>query len=185
MSKETEPIKSEPCAWVSDAMMDTTLSVGFKSKLADTDLQRSVELVDKVLRAQALPTDIFPSEFYYAAREEVRPESLPDFLVSSLFLVSDRLRDVLKTVNLGSTFFRPVELYQNDKTTRIDAAYSIIAFGETKSTLLPEQSARIERMPGPRPLFPYGLQFVPEDDDLTLSADALLGPDLWIEEHIN
>jgi hypothetical protein len=184
MSKETEPSNSEPCAWVSDAMMDTALMVGLKSTLADTDRQRSIELGEKLHRGRASPTDVFPTDFYFVESEEDRPESFPDFLVSNLYLVSDRLRDALKTGNLGSTFFRPVKLYESDKTTRIDAAYSIIAFGETKGTVLPEQSARIRRMPGPRPEFPYGLQFAPQDDDLTLSADSLLGSDLWIEEHI-
>ena len=183
MSKETEPNKTEPCVWVSRAMMDSTLVVGFKSELSDTDRRRSIELIKKIEHGRALPTDVFPSKLYYLGKYD-RPKSLPDFLLCTMYLVSDRLRDALKTADLGSTSFHPVELYERDKTQRIDAAYSIIAFGETKSTVLPQQSACILHMPGPCPVIPYGLELVPQDNDLTLSEDALLGPDLWIEEEV-
>jgi hypothetical protein len=183
MSKETEPNKSAPCVWVSRAMMDSSLIVGFRSELSDTDLHRSIELGRKVQRGRALPTDVFPSKFYDVSKKG-RPKSLPDFLMCTLYLVSDRLMDALRTADLGSTSFHSVELYERDRTQRIDAPYSIIAFGETKSTVLPERSARIRHMPGPRPVIPYGLQLVPQDGDLTLSEDALLGPDLWIEENV-
>jgi hypothetical protein len=164
-------------------MTDSALVVGFKSELDNTDIRRAIELTKKVQYGRALPTDVFPTKLYYQSKK-ARPKSLPDFLLCTLYLVSDRLRDALKTADLGATFFQPVELYESDKTQRIDAGYSIIAFSETKSTVLPEQSERIEHMPGPRPVFPYGLPPLPQDNDLTLSEDALLGPDLWIEEKV-
>lgn len=181
MSQETASRQSEPCVWVSASMTDPALVVGLKSELSDTDIRRSIELTEKVQHGRALPTDAYPSKFYYRGKK-ARPESLPDFLNCTMYLVSDRLSDALKTTDLGSTSFHPVELYEREKTQRIDAAYSIIAFGETKNTVLPEQSAHIRHMSGP--VIPYGVPFSPRDDDLTLSEDALLGPDLWIEEKV-
>lgn len=180
--KTTMTSSKKPVAWVSKAMTDTTLIKGFTSELMEKDLQCAGELIERVARGKTLPSDKFPRKFFHNYKDYY-PKSLPDFMqAGGQYLVSDRLRAVLETANLGATSFHSVELFRYHRATRIDLPYSIIAFGETKNTVALEQSLYRK---GPSDGNLPELNFAPKDNDLTLSNQALLGPDLSIEENFD
>lgn len=58
-----------------------------------------------------------------------------------------------------------------------------MAFQETKNSLLSELSPQLRKKPG-RKIDTWGLSLAPKDDDVTLSPQALIGVDLWMEQQL-
>ncbi len=107
------------------------------------------------------------------------------FISGRFPMVSPRLADLLKTLDLGNGAFFEAEFYTEDGTKRLPWSHSFWNIGNRKDSFLPEKSnvTRIHVTPRKNriPLETYGLERFLENDDIALGPEALVGPDIWIE----
>ena len=92
--------------------------------------------------------------------------------------------DVLRQFDLGQTALYPVDIFQYDRTTRVDGDYFHLAFGEVKNVFEPDQTPDVEVASArlnPKPNGYWMLKFALSDGDTAVNKSALEGADLWID----
>ncbi|PWR25316.1 imm11 family protein [Zavarzinia aquatilis] len=177
--------KTEPCAWVSRAFMNTMLVryVTPEGNLIDprwNDLRWLADTMTRNQRGEALPAERFPAELYgkYSLK---KINKLPDFCDAlGYWVVSAAMADVLRQFDLGHTSLYPTRVYQHDRKTPVEGEYYCLNFGERKASFLADASPRANKVYPNQDI--WALSLAPKNDDIALSANALEGVDLWTEE---
>jgi hypothetical protein len=98
--------------------------------------------------------------------------------------VRERLAEVLSGFDLGPIGLIPYMIYEADEVTPHPGPFWLIGLGVQKATFLPEESQNIEwgvphHATGKRR---PRISALVSDGDIPLSAAALDGPDLWVEQ---
>jgi hypothetical protein len=144
------------------------------------DEERLIALQGRNNAGEVLNKDDFPQAIWGSKERGARTfKTLPDlFYGYGFWVVSARCADVLNGFDLGSGSLHFVKVFEKDKVTPIgDHGWFCWNFGNQKSVLLPEKSKNIAPFPGdrwrPRPIM--------GDDDVAVSPQALIGPDIWID----
>jgi hypothetical protein len=168
--------------WVSLAMADVRRLRPFTNDVA-SDADRNARLV-AIQRSndsgEVLNKDDFPGAIWGCKERGARTfKALPDlFFGYGFWVVSDRCADVMNGFDLGSGSLHPVKVLQKDKVTPIsDHGWFCLNFGNKKSVLLPDKSKNIKPFPGDR----WRPGFVVGDNEIAVSPQALIGPDIWID----
>lgn len=96
----------------------------------------------------------------------------------------ERLAEVLSRFDLGPIGLIPYTIYEADTVTPHPGPFWLIGLGVQKATFLPEESRMFEmgvphHQTGERALY---INANVADGDIALSAAALDGADLWVEE---
>ena len=86
---------------------------------------------------------------------------------------------MLLQFDMGEGALYPVKAFQNDRTTRIGSEFFCLNFGNQKTALVKSQSPKLRD--GKLGDGSWLLPFVLNDGDITVSSQALEGPDLWID----
>lgn len=167
-------------AWVASF---TTIEVGqpkyMSCELAESDIQTLSKNVRANNHGEPLGRDAFPRQMWNQKPKPIK--QLPQiFKAASYFVLNTQAAKVFREFDLGRGALYPVEIFQKDRSTRVEGDHFCLNFGNTKSVLQWDQS------PGVSPIMPerteyWGLNPVPADDSVVLSSTALSGPDLWID----
>jgi len=175
-------------AWVTQAPSDERLMAPMWSDAeidgdkAAAELERPVK--NKSRRGVPLPAADFPASVA-ANRDPNDPpkiyQKLPHFFTSSWIFASKELADVLRQFDVGGGLY-PVDIYQEDRKTRVPGTYLHLNIGTAKNALLAEQSPGVGD--------PYGMGVLLfnaplNDDEITLSDVALSGPDIWVDPNLS
>ena len=169
--------------WVSQVPRDSTLIEGFDSDVYLTDEDLAVDAMRRSRAGEPLPQDRFPQEMYgeYPDKKYGRQPDL--FLGGGFWIVSSEFADVLRSVNLGRSALYPVKLFQHDRKTPVEGAYFSLNIGETKKSLILDQSTGLNKptYPDASGLDVRYLPFEPTDGDIAVRDSALDGSNLWID----
>lgn len=142
------------------------------------DISRRHERGEKLL-ASEIPTTFFADPHH---RIKTLP---PAFYANGYVVIGEPCADIIRQFDLGSTSFQEVKFLQKDKSELVAGRYFVLNFGERKDNLLPELSrgmgstyevAGIKRYSFPGTLF---------DGSISLSKNALQGPELWFERRLD
>ena len=120
--------------------------------------------------------------------EKAFEKKASDFLHLSAFLtVNEKVANILRRFDLGGGELVPVPLYKADRVTPWPEPFYYINYGGPKDTFVPEQSPEAEfQYNNPQTgIDLYRTPFRPADDGIALSADALMGADIWFEAKID
>jgi hypothetical protein len=102
------------------------------------------------------------------------------FTIAGFVMMSERCASVFQSFDLGVGGVYPVEIHHGDRRTLVtpDTIY-ILNFGSKKPVFRPDKSSlsSLKKIGGHECYIPYEIA----DGDFALSADALDGPDLWID----
>jgi len=80
---------------------------------------------------------------------------------------------------MGRGALYPVKIFQHDRTTPVEGEFFSLSFGNQKTALVKGQSPKLrDANLGDNS---WLLPFVLKDGDLTVTPQALDGPDLWID----
>jgi hypothetical protein len=176
MTKET--------VWGSRAMSDTTLIKSITCDELETDPATVLEAMENVTKAHPMPAARFPKRLYGKYRDK-HIKKLPDICMASGFwVVSAACADVLRQFDLGLTSLYPVDIFQYDRTTRVEGDYFHLAFGEVKNVFEPDQTPDVRvasALRNPKPNGYWRLKFTLSDGDTAVKKSALEGVDLWID----
>lgn len=169
-------------AWVSRAMMDSTLIKSFRSDLCFADLELAVDAMRRVERGEPVPPGHHPKA-YYGKYIDKRMGAQPDiFCAGGDWVVSAAFAQVLRRFDLGRTTLCPTRLFQYDRKTPVPGDYFYLGFGEAKEALLPGESPKAVKPYADREIWKISLD--PKDDDIAVGASALEGVDLWLDPRL-
>ncbi|QHQ35172.1 imm11 family protein [Algicella marina] len=145
------------------------------------------------------PYEVRRSQMHrYLAGEFVSAEDMPNIAVeryhdshekppkpitcSTYILVSEACKVVMEQFDLGRSHFVEIPLMRYDRKSQLEERYFILNIAEVKNCFVPEESREYELFANrPGEWWP---KFMPSDDDTAMTAGALKGVDLWIEERV-
>jgi hypothetical protein len=109
-----------------------------------------------------------------------RVKRLPHLFQASDFLVvSDVLAGVLRSFDLGASRLVPVTLLHRDRTTPYAGTHLVLNLRERKEAFEPEHSKKFDPPLYPDQKYLGAVVGKPEDGDISVSAAALAGADIW------
>jgi hypothetical protein len=171
--------------WISDVLAHPDLVLMMETDIVANDALRAIEAIKLLKAGKSVAQDMCPSTIWAGERAKAT-KRLPDlFLANSYPIVSERAAAILGQFNLGEGALHPVgAVYDKDRTTRFPGTFFCWIFGNTKSAFSAEHST------GMRPFAPnapggprnwWSMPFVHQDAQLAVSAEALAGPDVWVD----
>lgn len=114
------------------------------------------------------------------------PDALQDYCsISGQFpMVSPRLAELLKTLDLGNGSFFEAQFYAIDGSEKLPWSHCFWNIGNTKESFVPEQSNVKRVTNGRTDTPPFELYATPgslQEEDIAVTPQALSGPDVWFE----
>jgi hypothetical protein len=188
MQDETDrQVASEPCVWVSNAVVKSDRIFGFTCKMAEEDNDTLVARLRAFKRGEPLTSQDLPAVMWIGpkyAKDDRR--KLPHLFNAGGFLaVSEPFAEVLHGFDLGRTRLHPVELRRSNREDRFPGRHHILNVAEVHRHFSPEHSARYQPVPSPKTSYIAGLPAGGlKDDDLTVAPAALAGPEIWLDDTI-
>ena len=186
-------IRGEGEVWISEGLLTTYSSKPLMTRQSKENLSRSAEAVTLNQRGAPLPRERFPEEAWGDEDAAATIERLPHmFSVRGFPTVSSEVAAIMRDFDLGQGALYPIDIYQRNRK-RLIGTFHCLNIGNVKDTFLPEHSPTAKPMrsfrkpkPGdpPRPVKFEGPSKTSKGD-MTLTADALQGPDLWLEAKVN
>lgn len=165
--------------WVSNAPENSELTpnVHLVCDVIEDDKERALDAMTRSKIGEPLEASRFALKYFSTYPTRTAKPLLP-LTVLGFFIVNEQAATVLLDMNLGDGGLYPLEIYQYDRTTRVEGEYYNLNIGNQKRAVsLPNSNARENRYgPGIWHL-PYGLT----DDDIAVTRDALDGPDIWVD----
>ncbi|NBD29527.1 MAG: hypothetical protein GVY31_05750 [Alphaproteobacteria bacterium] len=123
---------------------------------------------------------------------EGSPPAIPQdycFISGRYPMVSPRLAELLKTLDLGNGDFFEAEFYTEDGSERLPWSHSFWNIGNKKDSFLPEKSnvTRINATPRKNRILleTYATEIGVQNDDIAVGPEALDGPDVWKESKLS
>lgn len=139
--------------------------------------------MEKHIRGYALEREDFPEAT--AIFDQKCFQRVGDiFVVGPFYAVKERLADVFSRFNLGDGGLVPFTIYSEDLKTPIEGRFYYLNFGARKRAIIPSESRNVELIVSNAAtgVEIWDVNFWAKDGDIALSASALSGPDLWVEE---
>ncbi len=170
--------------WLSDATRSPSLAKGFfadfeKGLSRQEEIDLTYHTMRQMFNGKLLPTKEMPKKFYYSI-PEVFDEDLPGFFHTQYLFFKNDVADIFREFDLGSAYFLPVKLFQNDRATPIEQEVSVLCIGNTKDTVMIDETRRIKQ----KKHGIYNLPFMPKNNEVVALKSALEGPDVWIDPRI-
>jgi len=123
----------------------------------------------------------FPKVIFGAPHAVESNYHVPDlFFGYGFWLVSETAANVMRQFDLGGAQLVPVQVLKKDRQTPIGGEWLCLNFGNAKSAVIPDKSAKIRMGPQNR----YNLPATVKDDDVAVSAAALEPPDIWVDPQL-
>ncbi len=166
--------------WASNMLMQGQNLFGFSWASRERDLKEWVSNLHRIERGEPVPDDVLPDVMWADDADDDRVERLPHlFRACNLLVVSETLAALLRRFDLGASRLVPVTLLHRDRTTPYAGTHFILDLRERKEAFEPEHSKRFNR-----PLLPGHTHLGavigrPQDADISVSAAALAGADVW------
>lgn len=132
-----------------------------------------------------LDAEFVPQEIWGISSAVERHYKFPHlFAAGNVWVVSTAAAAVLRRFDLGAGALYPVAVMKKDRETPVDGEWLCLNFGNRKSAFLPEQSENAYSdyiRNGEKGWFANATLF---DGDFAVSAQALAGPDIWIDPDV-
>lgn len=141
--------------------------------------------MERHIQGYALEADDLPEAV--AVFDKKRFSRVGDLFVAGRFYAAKgRLAEVLGRFDLGEGGLVPFEIYQDDLKTPIEDKFYYINFGARKGSFLPSESKSVGLLATDKQTGEeiWKINSWAKDGDVVLSAAALDGADLWVEEII-
>lgn len=122
-----------------------------------------------------------------AVFDQKRFAKLKDILmVGPFYAVKGRLAEILEKFDLGEGGLLPFDFYQSDLVTPVEQKVFLLNFGCRKISFLRDYSGDALKLPFKSIV---GNEFwkvntIKPDAEVTVSKDALSGPDLWFDQAV-
>lgn len=163
---------------VSTAPANIEISQAFRPRYANPELtdEHTSALVRAIRKGEAPLRSEMPVE-QVAFRDDVH---VAPVILCGFLCVSDEIAKCFEGFDLGSGYLHRIPfLNQNGKTI---GNYSIVVFGNRREAFLPEQSPNTSKSPYSKTQ--WSTPFVTKDDDITVKAESVSPPDMWVDPRL-
>ncbi|WP_445378849.1 hypothetical protein [Pseudochrobactrum asaccharolyticum] len=107
------------------------------------------------------------------------------FIAGLTYAVKGKLAEVLKKFDLGEGGLIEFPIYEADKTTQLPGPFYFLNFGAIKDSFVPSESKKLySRRTIENDGYELWATYKLEDGDITVTASALEGADLWFERKL-
>jgi hypothetical protein len=170
-------------AWIGTPPPSAGYSMPFTNSFVGTERQRDGAIWgEKNNYGDALPAECFPAEIFATEDAKDHHYKLPDlFSDANFWVVSQNAANVLWQFDLGDGALYAVKVLKSDRKTPVDGEWFCLNFGNRKSALLVEQSARMNETYVQGGVKGWSPRATMKDGDVAISKAALAGPDIWVE----
>ncbi len=166
--------------WASNMLMQGQNLFGFSCAGYERNPEEWVANIRRIDRGEPVPDNFMPDVMWADDPDDDRVERLPHFLrASNILVVSDVLADLLRRFDLGASRLAPVTLLHRDRATPFPGTHLILDVRERKEAFEPEHSKQFNRPRYPEQTHLGSVVGQPEDGDISVSAAALVGADVW------
>ena len=168
---------ADRAVWATDLLMSTQNLFGFSCAGHERDWVADLCRFD---RGEPVPDDFLPDVLWADDWDDDRLERLPHlFRACGFLIVSDTLAEVLREVDLGTSLLRPVRLLHSDRARPYPGTHLILDLRERKEAFEPEHSRKFTPRRYPDQPHWGSVSGKPQDGDISVSAAALAGADVW------
>lgn len=172
--------------WVSDAVTDTELEMGFGFPEDEFGLEQHVkwyrDLAPYISKGEVPPPDLLPRQLETSNERTGNGQRMPDGLLPYLVrwkypLISRGVADVFRRFDLAGGILHPVDLYIQTQKRMVDQEFFLLIPGTAKKTVDIEASPK-----GVRTVFGR-LKTAGwiADDAMAVHRACLQGADLWVD----
>lgn len=171
---------AERAVWASDMLMSTRNLFGFSCAGYERDPEQWVDNLRRIDSGEPVPDDFLPDVMWVDEADDDRVKRLPHlFRASNLLVVSETVADLLRGFDLGASRLAPVTLLHRNRTTAFSGTHLILDLRERKEAFEPKHSRRFTPPRYPDQTHLGSVSGKPEDGDISVSAAAHVGADIW------
>ena len=172
--------QADRAVWASDLLMSSQNLFGFSCAGHERDSKAWVADLRRFNGGEPVPDDFLPEVLWAGDRDDDRLERLPNLFQACGFLVvSDTLADILRGFALGASRLLPVKLLHGDRAKPYPGMHLILDLRERKEAFEPEHSRKYTPRFFPEQPFLGSAGVTTQDGDISVSAVALAGADIW------
>lgn len=178
--------------WVSRAITDPALVARVKTDIGARD-KAAIHEAGKLLdRGQPVPQSMCPQRIWVtedpsAANPDPKPIApiLNLFLAGRYWIVSAEAAEIIGRFDLGGGALYPVSegVFEYGNETRIPGDFFTWVFGNSKQAFLAAETIN-KRKFGTGAGDIWNLPWELADGDIVVSQAALVGPDVWLDDHL-
>lgn len=174
---------SNAVVWASNAMINPAMLRPLSHTFGDDRLQFTAQCQRDNKVGKVMGPECFPPEIFVAKDANTSYEKLPElFFAFGYWVVSSEVADIMWQFDLGNCNLYPTTVFRKDRKTLIGDRWFCLNFGNVKNAYL---GGGRNPTPGyPEPPVRHAAPTILNHNMLTLSVDALVGPDLWIDPQI-
>lgn len=128
--------------------------------------------------------EIDPADHEYLEEATLKQVTL---IQDRFLLVGPKVAAVLSQFDLGAGALHPIEVLDINGAPVPDDTHFFWNFGNRRNTFLPEESEGLRKSTRAKEQGENAVYFmpvIPAEDSIALSRDALTGPDVWRERHL-
>lgn len=135
------------------------------------------------MQGSPVSPDLFP-EASAVYSQALFPNGRPVSMAGIAYIVNAQVERVFRGFDIGPGGMTPYAIYESDEKTPISDPWWALGLGAQKRSLQPERCEKIRTIVAGKEGKPsiYRMWPARRDDDLSFSAAALTGADLWAEE---
>lgn len=170
--------------WASNAMINPAMLRPITHCFNnDAQLDFALKSRRKNDNGEVLNPECFPAEIFVARHAKTNYENLPElFFAGSYWIVSGEVALVMQQFDLGNANLYPTQVFRKDRKTPIGVTWFCLNFGNVKVAYL---GGGWNMNPSiPEPPVRHSAPMTLRDDGITLSVDALAGPEIWVDPQI-
>ena len=164
--------------YVSNAPANMEISQAFRPRYSNPKLndEHTSALIRSISKGEAPPRSDMPVE-QVAFRDDVH---IAPVILCGFFCVSDEIAMCFEGFDLGSGYLHRIPFLNQSRDKIGD--YSILVFGSTREAFLPEHSPNTSKSPYSKSQ--WSTPFVTKDDDITVKAQSVSPPDMWVDPRL-
>jgi hypothetical protein len=176
---------SKDIVWASNAMINPAMLRSIRHSLADSgeeNKKKTLAAAQGIKDGKSMGPEFFPAEIYVAKDANTNYEKLPAlFYAYGYWVVSGAVAEVMRKFNLGGGNLYPTKVFRKDRKTPIGDSWFCLNFGNVKKAFVGQpESMDVSRFGLPT-IDEWSAPTILKDGQLAVTADALAGPDIWID----
>lgn len=178
---------SKDIVWASNAMINPAMLRPIKHSFADSGEENKrilLEAAQGIKDGKVLPREYFPDMIYVAKGANTNYSKLDHlFYAYGYWVVSGAVAEVMRRFDLGGGNLYPTKVFRKDRKTPIGDEWFCLNFGNVKEAFVGKESREVGRF-GTGKTDRWNAPTILKDGQLAVRANALAGPDIWIDPHI-
>jgi hypothetical protein len=179
--KETST--GEAIAWASDAMVNVRMLRSFSHTLGEDQLNLTAQFQRDNANGKVMEPECFPPEIFVAKDANTNYDKMDHlFFGFGYWVVSSEVADILRQFDMGQGNLYPTKVFRKDRKTPIGDRWFCLNFGNVKKAYV---SGGRNPTPHIKKDFVWdAFPSFPKDTILTLTTEAVAGPDFWVDPQI-